>query len=118
MTPGGLTALSLRMLTTHGQDVTLRAYTVGAYDPATGASTPSTADTTRRGAILPLGGTIQIRGTLIQATDKRLLLDAEGEVSNQDHLIVGTVDYSIVSLEAVDYKGTTVLYDLHLRVGA
>lgn len=109
-------ATSLELLTEFGQDVTCRAYTQGTYDPATGATTNTTADTTRKGVLLDFGaGQTLERGGLIQGGDKRLLLDATATVDLNDHFIVAGADYSIVSVGSVDPAGTRVLFDLHLR---
>lgn len=111
-----IAASSLTALTDAGQDVTRRTYTTGAYDPATGTAAATTADTTRKGVLLDFGsGKTLERGTLIQIGDKRLLLDAEATVSQDDHFIIGGVDYSIVSVGEVNPAGTPVLYDIHLR---
>lgn len=101
-----LSAVSL--ITKFGRDITRVAYTLD--DP------PVTASTTRVGALLDFGaGQTLERGTLIQASDKRLLLDANGEVNPQDHFIVGGKEFVIVSVGEVNPAGTRVLYDLHLR---
>jgi hypothetical protein len=109
-------ANALKTLTKFGQSVTQRSYTAGTYDPATGLVTPTTADTTRKGALFDFGaGQTLERGTLIQGGDKRLLLDATATVSPQDHFIVGSDEYIIVSLGEINPAGTVVLYDIHLR---
>lgn len=98
------------------QDVTRRSHTIGSYDPATGTNTDTTADTTRKGALLDFGaGQTLVRGTLIQSGDKRLLLDSTATIAPQDHFIVGGTEYVIVSIGEVNPAGTRVLYDLHLR---
>ena len=112
-------ATSLRLLTTYGQDVTHRTYTTGTYDPATGTTTPVTADTTRKGALFDYGAnTTTVRGQLVQVSDRRLLLDASAAVSVQDRLIVGGVEYMPVSVDEISPAGTRVLFDIHVRVGA
>jgi hypothetical protein len=109
-------ATSLELLSEFGQNVTLRATTVGAYDPTTGATTNTTADTPRKGVLLDFGaGQTLERGTLIQGGDKRLLVDATGAVSPQDHFVVGGVEYVVISVGEVNPAGTRVLWDLHLR---
>lgn len=111
-----IAANALETLTEYGQDVTRRSYTAGTYAPATGLVTPTTADTTRKGVLFDFGaGQTLERGTLIQAGDKRLLLDATATVSPQDHFIVGGAEYVIVSLGEINPAGTVVLYDIHLR---
>jgi len=109
-------ASALKSLTKYGQSVTRRSYTAGTYDPAAGLVTPTTTDTTRKGALFDFGaGQTLERGTLIQGGDKRLLLDATATVSPQDHFIMGALEYVIVSIGEINPAGTVVLYDLHLR---
>lgn len=103
----------------HGRDVTHRTYTAGTYDPATGTTTPTTADTTRKGAPFSYGANATtVRGQLVQVSDRRLLLDASAPVSVQDRLIFGGVEYIPVSIDEVEVSGTRVLFDIHVRVGA
>lgn len=110
-------ALSLRLLTKFGQDVTRQAFTLtDSGDNYGGPSTAVQADTTRKGALFDFaaGQTFE-RGTLILANDKRLLLDAEGAVTMTDRYVVGSDTYSVVSIGEINPAGTAVLYDLHLR---
>jgi hypothetical protein len=109
-------AVALETLTEFGRDVVRRAFSAGVYDPATGLVTPTTADTTRKGALFDFGaGQTLERGTLIQGGDKHLLLDATAIVAPQDHFIIGGVEYVIVSVGEINPAGTVVLYDIHLR---
>lgn len=113
-----IAAISLETLTEFGRDVTRRSYTAGTYDPATGLVTPTTADTTRKGAIFDFGaGQTLVRGTLIQAGDKRLLVDVDAAINPQDHFTVGGKEYVIISVGEINPAGTCVLYDIHLRKG-
>ena len=109
-------ATSLRLITRFGQSVTRRTFTGGTYSTSTGRTTPTIADTTRKGVLLPLkNGQTTIAGTLIQAGDAQLLLDAEGAVLQTDHYIIGNKEYSVVSFEALAPAGTAVLNTIHLR---
>lgn len=115
-----LADLATELLTEFGQNVTRRSYTAGTYDPATGATTPATADTTRIGALFDYDdqsrqGQQYIRNTLVIAGDKQLLLDPTADVDPKDHFIAGGAEYTIVSLAEVNPAGTRVLYDIHLR---
>lgn len=111
-------ANALETLTEFGQNVTRRSYTAGTYDTATGLVTPTTADTTRKGAIFDFGvGQTLERGALIQAGDKRILISADGALNLQDHIIVGSKEYVIISMGEINPAGTTIIYDLHLRNG-
>lgn len=109
-------ATTLRLLTKHGQTVTRRVITAGTYDTATGGMTNTTVDTTRNGALFDFGqAETTVRGSLIQGTDKRLLLDASGAVALSDNFVIGGVVYTVVSIGEVNPAGTPVLYDLHIR---
>ncbi len=112
-----LAAVALELLTEFGQDVTRRSYTTGTYNYSTASASVTTADTTRKGVMLDFKfGKKNEQGSLIQASDKRLLVDGSAVINDQDHFIIGGVDYSIISIGEVNPAGsTTVLYDLHLR---
>ena len=111
-----IAANAIETLTEFGRDVTRRSYTAGTYDYTTGSMPNTTADTTRKGVMFSFGaGKTVERGTLIQAGDQRLLLDATAVVNLQDHFIVGGVEYVVMSIDEVSPAGTVVLYDIHLR---
>lgn len=112
---------ALETLTEFGRSITRRAYSAGAYDPATGTTANTTADTTRLGALFDYtdqgrSGQQYVRGTLVEKGDKQLLMDATGPATLSDHYIVGSVEYTVVSVGEVNPAGTPVIYDLHLRV--
>lgn len=111
-------SLALELLTEYGRDVTRKSYTTGTYDVSTGAVSTTTANTTRKGALFDFAnGQTLIRGSLIQVNDKRLLVDASAAINQQDHFIVGSDEYVIVSIGEINPAGTSVLYDLHVRMG-
>lgn len=118
-------ANALETLTEFGRDVTRRSYSMetaydppSAYDTTTGRIIPTTVDTTRKGVMFDFGaGQTLVRGSLVQAGDKRLLLDATATVAPQDHFIVGGVEYVAVSVGTIDPAGTAVVFDIHLRNG-
>lgn len=99
--------------------VTLRNIVPGAYDPATGTtSAPATTDNLYDGVLLDFAaGQTMVRGTLIQANDKQLLLspEASATLSPEDHVLVGTDEYTIVSIGTIAPAGIVVLFDLHLH---
>lgn len=109
-------ATSLKLLTRFGQTVTRRTYTAGTYDPATGAVTPVTADTSRIGVVLPINaGQTMLAGTLIQSGDIQVLLDAESAIAMTDHYIVDGTEYTLAAFEPLSPAGTVVLNTLLLR---
>lgn len=108
--------LALGALTEFGMAVTRRAAGSAVYSPGTGTSSSSTADSVRQGALFDYGpGQTQVRNTLIQAGDKRLLLDASGAALMTDQYVINGVVYTVVSVGEVNPAGTPVLYDLHVR---
>ena len=109
-------ATALKLLTKFGRTVTLRNYTLGTYNTATGANSVTYADTTWKGALLDFGaGQTLARGNLIQGNDKRLLIEAGAAPQLEDHILVGTDEYVIVSIGELNPAGTPVLFDLHMR---
>jgi hypothetical protein len=113
---GKAAATSLRLLTNFGQAVTRTTYTDGTMNQATGVVAVSTATSSRIGALFDLAsGTTTMRGTLVNAGDKELYLDAESAVAITDHYTIGGIEYTVLSFEEVKPAATAVLYMLHLR---
>lgn len=115
-----IAALARAQLDRFGQTVTLRTVGSGTYDPE--SSTVDEASTTnvkRKAALFNYErGLTEREGTLVQAGDKRCLMEA-GIVPTPDQQVV-TADgivYGIVSIQEVNPAGTPVLYELHLRRG-
>jgi len=102
-----------------GRDVILRQIAEGTYDTDTGAVTaPAPTDSTLNGALFDFAaGVTTVRGTLVQAGDKELYLEAKaGIVPNPRHLVVvGADTYKVLSMVEINPAGTPVLYTLHLR---
>ena len=111
-------ATATRLISKFGQSVTLRHYTIGTYDPATGLNAVTTSDVTAKAAIFDFskGQTLQ-PGSLIQAGDKQGLMAVTQTPALQDHVIVGGKDYVIISLGELTPAGIPVIYNLHLRIG-
>ena len=111
---------ALKLLTKHGQDITLRTTVVGDYNPSTGTATTTVTDTTRKGVIfdynLVVYGNDTINNTLVQAGDKRLYLDANGVApSLNDQVIVGGVTFQIKNIKDLSPAGTCILFDCTIR---
>jgi len=111
-------ATATKLLTKFGQTVTRRTYTAGAYDPATGTSAQTTADTSRIGVLLDYSnkGEQYVSGNLVQAGDKKLYLDGAGDAALTDRYIVDGVEYSVLSVMELKPSATSVMFELHLRV--
>lgn len=108
---------ALTLLTKFGETITRRTYTADSYNPATGASDQTTADTSRAGVLLNMGNGEQFfNGNLIIAGDKKLLLDGSAASELTDRYIVDGVEYSVISINELKPAGVIVMYTLHLRV--
>lgn len=111
-------ATSARLLAKYGQPITLRRVSAGTYDANTGVAVPGQTDITRNGALLDFGaGQTEERGNLIQAFDKRLLLEPGTPPTLKDRVVISSsaAQYTIVSIGEVNPGGTAALYDIHLR---
>jgi hypothetical protein len=111
-----------RLLKGKGQVVKLYRNTTGTYNPATGGVANTTTMQEGYGAVIDWDAR-QIDGTLILATDKRLLLSALNAAGATltapalgDTVTIGGVVYTLVApLKTVSPGGTSVLYDCNLR---
>jgi len=115
-----LAGKALKLLTKHGQDIVLKSTVVGEYNPATGTSTTTVINTTRKGVVfdynLVVYGNDTINNTLVQAGDKRLYMDANGSSPTlNDQVIVGGVIWQIKNIKDLSPAGTCVLFDCTIR---
>lgn len=109
-------ALAVEALTEFGAPIVRRVTTAPVYSPATGAASAVQSDLARVGAIFDYGaGQTQVRGQLVQVSDKRLLVDPTAEVLMTDVFVVNGTTYTVVSIGEINPAGTRVLYDLHVR---
>jgi hypothetical protein len=115
-----MAVMALDMITEFGQSVTIRATTVGEYDPETGsAPTDSTKEQTAQGILLDFTGQEFQNNSLIKRGDKKLKIAAQGLEWIPDLLnkvIIQGRTWSIVPpLKEVNPAGTPILYELQVR---
>lgn len=115
-----MAALALEMITEFGQPVTIRATTVGEYDPDTGTVPPDTVtDQTAQGILLDFTGQEFQNNSLIRQGDKKLKIAAQGLAWAPDLLnkvIIQGRTWSIVPpLKEISPAGTQILYELQVR---
>lgn len=116
-----LAAVADELLAEFGQSLTIRRRTSGAYDPATGSATVTTADQSGVGAVFDFGlhqsGQYFQPGTMIQAGDKQLLLSPVGITApaNGDQAIIGGVTWAIQSVKTTAPAGEAVIHECLLR---
>lgn len=58
----------------------------------------------------------EIDGDVIRTDDKRILINSSVTPTLQDRIIDDSVDYSIVNIREVKPGGSTIFYDLQVRV--
>lgn len=111
-----LASVANELLAEFGQSVTIRHRTSGAYDPATGSATVTTTDEAGNAAVFDYD-TKHIDGTMIVRGDKYALLSPVGITApdTDDRLIVGGVEYSVVSVKTEAPAGTAVLHTVQIR---
>lgn len=114
-----LAKTAAKTLKDFGKPLTLRDNPEAVYDPTQGTTSgPSPKDTIRNGVIFDFGaGQTEVRGNLIQVTDKRCLLEVGTKPTTEDQIIDpdGGVIYKIVSVGEIKPATIPVLYDLHLH---
>ncbi|MBP3996762.1 hypothetical protein [Pseudomonas koreensis] len=115
-----MAVMALEMITEFGQPVTIRATTVGEYDPEAGSAPPdSTKEQTAQGILLDFTGQEFQNNSLIKQGDKKLKIAAQGLEWVPDLLnkvIIQGRTWSIVPpLKEVNPAGTPILYELQVR---
>lgn len=110
-----LAATALRLLTKYGQTVTVTRDVVGTVDPITGAGTPGTPVTfTGKAAIFDYNVSL-IDGVMIQASDKRMVIESTNEPQTSDVVTTATGDFTVVAVNPLSPAGTVVKYDVQIR---
>lgn len=115
-----MAALALEMITEFGQPVTIRATTVGEYDPDTGTVPPDTiTDQAAQGILLDFTGQEFQNNSLIRQGDKKLKIAAKGLAwapTLLNKVIVQGRTWSIIPpMKEVNPAGTPILYELQVR---
>jgi hypothetical protein len=114
-----MAVMALEMITEFGQPVTIRAVTVGEYDPDTGTAPETIAEQTAQGILLDFTGQDFQNNSLIKVGDKKLKIAAQGLewVPNLlNKVIVQGRTWSIVPpLKEINPAGTPILYELQVR---
>jgi hypothetical protein len=104
------------MLGQFGQSLTITSKSVGAYDPATGASIVTGTTKTGIGAIFDYG-TKDIDGQLVLQGDKKLILSQIGidNIDVDDTVTIGSKVYTVIMVKEINPGGTNVMYICQLR---
>ncbi|KPG98341.1 hypothetical protein AEQ67_13385 [Pseudomonas sp. RIT-PI-q] len=112
--------MALDMITEFGQPVTIRATTVGEYDPDIGSAPPDTiTEQTAQGILLDFTGQEFQNNSLIKQGDKKLKIAAQGLAWAPDLLnkvvVQGRIWSIVPPLKEINPAGTPILYELQVR---
>lgn len=111
-----LRKVASKLMAKFGGEVTIRFVAPGAYNPATGTISETTADTVVRGVIEDVN--LREVNDLIQATDKRLLIaaaDIAMAPSPADRVVIGGLLHQVIRVTTIEQDNTAITYELILR---
>lgn len=114
------TALSL--LTKFGATATIRKQTSGAYDPATGGATVTTADYSVKAVLLHYSGNeaaqVNQSETLIELNDRKIIMQATTVSPDVSDLVIfGDTTYRIIRVKTLKPNGSNVvIHEIQARV--
>lgn len=95
--------------------------TKGAYDPSTGTASVVGADTVVDAVLADvlrqMVGTKLQDGSLVEESDKRVLLPVGTTPSLGDKIAFGATKYSILMVKEINPGGTIIVYDMVIRNG-
>lgn len=111
-----LRATAAALIAAKGRTMTLRSRSSGSYNASTGGAVVTTSNTTITGVVsnFPL---LLVDGTQIQRGDVKVLTVSSVEPKPGDGLLIGSIEYDVVSVREINPGGTVVLYSLQARRG-
>ena len=111
-----MAATANELLAEFGMGITLTRTTPGAYNPATGGATDTTANHAAIGVKLDYAQS-EIDGSLIRVGDQRVYLAPSLVVTPQtgDTLTIGSEVWGVIASRPLSPAGTNVLHDVQVR---
>ena len=107
-------ATAARLLQRFGAAATLKRQTAGAYNPATGTSTPSVAELATTAAVFAYPQKY-VDGTLVLQGDQQAFCSPAVEPKQGDVMAWQGTDYQVVAVKPVSPAGVAVLFEAQLR---
>lgn len=114
----GIGSMATRLLGKYGQTVTLTRTADGTYDTTDGTLTAGAQTEYECSAAVFDYAQQEIDGTQIRQGDRRVMLQATGDVPlprSGDTLTIGSLDYTVVAVRTTSPGGTAVVYQLQVR---
>jgi hypothetical protein len=108
-----LTASAGRMIAKFGQQYTFTRTTKGAYNPATGQTSDSSATFTGYACLFDYSDADRADGTILQG-DRRMLAEG-GTYEVGDTVVVGSDTYRVINISDIGPGGSVVASNLQIR---
>lgn len=105
-----------KLMAKFGGEVTFRRVTTGAYNPTTGAATPSVSSSTVRGVLEDVRE--REVNDLVKGTDKKLTVaaaDLAFEPAVSDQVTVSTRIMQIIQVNKIEQDNTAIVFEIFLR---
>lgn len=110
-----------RLITKFGRTMTVRDIVEGAYDPSTGSTSITITDNDTVGVEVNLPSNMLNEklqdGSLVQLTDKMVLLKSLVAPTLTDRLVIGSEVFTISNIDKISPASIVVLYKLIIRNG-
>lgn len=110
-----LAATAERLLTAHGQAITLRRTSGGTYTASSDTYSGQTTTTLSAYGVVTNYRADQIDGTVIRQGDRELVLDATVTPTVGDTVLLDSAYWSVVSVRSVNPAGTPVAHFVQVR---
>jgi hypothetical protein len=111
-----LRKVASKLMAKFGGEATIRFVSTGAYNPTTGTTSETVANTELRGVLEDVN--LREVNDLIQATDKRLLIaaaDIAMAPTTADEVVIKNITYQVVTIRTVEQDNIAITYELILR---
>jgi hypothetical protein len=104
-----------QMIGKYGRDLVLKRNIEGTFDPATYAFSGTSSPEVSCKGIVTNFKINEVDGTIVLRTDKKIILDADALPEQNDKIIDGTDEYTIVNVDSLEPGNTTLLYKVQAR---
>lgn len=110
-------ALSVKLLTKFGKDITLQSIVEGAYDPLTGDMSANTITSTTHTAIIKDYKGLDFISGVIQANDRKVIIAASGATTPlpADKVTIDSEDYQVIASRYIWSGALAALYEMQVR---
>lgn len=111
----GMAKTATNLITKFGKAVTFKRETGGTYDPVTGATTPPVVELFYPPGIWQTINAENIDGTLIQAGDRMVVIDASFAPEMTDKVLINSTYWNIVNISDKNPAGIPLAYNIQVR---